>query len=89
MACGCGEFLQGDPIDSLVPSNRERGALSPQSLGGDHMKEHFYSRKFHQLTYWDSRNTEVTVNCYSMLEAKRIIKAHGHADYPLTSSKLR
>jgi hypothetical protein len=53
------------------------------------MKEHFYSRKFHQLTYWDSRNTEVTVNCYSMLEAKRIIKAHGHADYPLTSSKLR
>jgi hypothetical protein len=53
------------------------------------MKEHFYSRKFHQLTYWDSRTTQTSVDCTSLLMARRIIAARGVSEFPLTTSKVR
>ena len=48
------------------------------------MKAHVYSVKFHALTYWDTRNTEVAVNCTSVKQARRIVAACGYAGYPLT-----
>ena len=36
-----------------------------------------WSKKFHQLEYWDSRNTTTTVNCSTMQHAKAIIKKSG------------
>ncbi len=36
-----------------------------------------WSKKFHQLTYWTSRNTTTSVNCETLQKAKAIIKNTG------------
>ena len=38
------------------------------------MREALYQRKAHMLTYFNSKNTQITVNCYSVLQARQILK---------------
>ena len=40
-------------------------------------KEAVWSKKFHQLTYFNSRNTEVSVNCETADKAQKIIDKSG------------
>ena len=40
-------------------------------------KEAEWSKKFHQLTYWTSKNTSTSVNCDTFEKAKKIVEKSG------------
>lgn len=39
-------------------------------------KSAFYDKKFHQLQYWDSKNTTITIDCRTLACAKMTLLAN-------------